>query len=110
MTYTKTTVCTFLVVSLFWTGWTSVSKDAAAAEINWQKYMQSAANVAAIAAAVAFVDGCSKKFKIEESSFDGKVKLTFTCSGKEDEEGTAVIEFESFSDGVLVPKKFDYAG
>ena len=110
MTYTKTTVCTFLLVNLFWTGWTSTSNDAAAAEIDWQKYMQSSKNVSAIAAALSWVDHCSKKLEIVESSSDGKVRLDFTCSGTEDEEATGSIEFERFGDDGLVPSKFTWAG
>lgn len=81
-----------------------------AGEIKWSVYMQSAANVAAIASAVALVDGCSKPLKIEETVDKHKRQLAFTCPGGEDEEGTAIIEFESFGDGVLVPSKFSIAG
>jgi hypothetical protein len=109
MNYAKTPAYT-LLFCFFSTCWTAIPKDVAAAEIDWQKYIQSSANVSAIAAAVAFVDGCSKNLDIEESSSDGKVRLSFTCDGKEDEEGTAVIEFESFGDGPLMPKKFEFAG
>lgn len=109
MTYTKTTVCTFLLVSLFWTGWTSTSNDAAAAEIDWQKYMQSSKNISAIAAAVAWVDHCSKKLIFKESITEGKVRLDFLCTGSE-EEATGSIEFERFGDDGLVPSKFTWAG
>ena len=110
MTYTKTTVCTFLLVSLFWTGWTAALNDAAAAEIDWQKYMQSAANVSAIAAAVALVDNCSKKLEIVESITEGAIRLDFICTGSEEEEATGSIEFLRFGDDGLVPQRIIFAG
>jgi len=86
------------------------ASDAAADDIDWRKYMKSAAVVSSIAAAIALVDNCGKPLQIEETKDDGKIRLSFTCSGNEDEEGTAVIEFDDFGDGVLVPSKFDLAG
>ncbi len=112
MTYTKITECALLIISLYFTGMLLNSKDAVAAGIDWQKYMQSSANVSAISAAVAWVDGCSKKpLLIEElKPGEGKVLLTFTCDGNEDERATAIIEFNSYGNGNLFPKKFDFAG
>lgn len=109
MTYTRTTVCTFLLVSLCWTGWTSTSNYAAAAEVDLQKYMQSSGNISAIAAAVAFVDHCSKKLKIVETSTDGNFRLDFICNATE-HGSTGSIEFQDFGDGLLVPKEFSFAG
>lgn len=110
MKYTKIKARIFLLSCLVWTGWISISKDAAAAEIDWQKYMQSSANVSAIAAAVAWVDDCSKKLKIEESISGRRVRLSFTCSGIENHGEHAVVEFDKIGDGGLVPKKFEFAG
>ena len=86
------------------------SQDAAAADIEWRKYMQSAANVSAIAAAVAMVDGCSKKLLIDETVSDTTVRLSFLCTGSEDEEAAAFIEFHKIGDDTLLPGKFEFAG
>ena len=110
MTYTRRTVCTFLLASLFWAGWVSASNEAAAAEIKWQKYMQSSANVSAIAAAVALVDSCSKKLIIEETISKEKIRLDFICYGTKDDDATSSIEFLRVSDEYLMPKNFLFAG
>jgi len=86
------------------------SQDAAAADIEWRKYMQSAANVSAIAAAVAMVDHCSKKLMIEETVSETTVRLSFLCTGSEDEEAAAFIEFHKIGDDTLLPGKFEFAG
>jgi hypothetical protein len=80
-----------------------------AGDIKWEKYMNSAGAVAAIAAAVAFVDGCSKPLQIEETRQDGEIWLTFNCAGGEDEEAAATITFDDFG-GVLIPKAYAFAG
>jgi hypothetical protein len=110
MSYTKTTIRAFFLASLFCAGWATVSNDAAAAEIKWQKYMRSSANVSAIAAAVAMVDHCSKKLGIEETISERKIRLDFICDGTEDEEGTASIEFSRFGDDGLISSEFFFAG
>ena len=84
--------------------------QAVAADIDWRKYMQSAANVSAIAAAVAMVDGCSKKLLIEETVSDTTVRLSFLCNGSEDEEAAAFIEFHKIGEDALLPGKFEFAG
>lgn len=91
-------------------GMLSVPGKASAGEINWDKYMRSGSVVSSIAAAVSQVDGCSKPLLIEETKEGNRIRLSFTCNGREDEEGTAIIEFESFEDGVLVPSRFLFAG
>jgi len=84
--------------------------DATAADVDWRKFMNSAAVVSSIAAAIALVDDCSKPLTIEETKNDGKIRLSFTCDGNADEEATSVIEFESLGEGVLVPSRFFLAG
>ncbi len=113
MNYAKKAACTFYLFCFFWTCWTAIPKDAAAAEIKWQKYMQSSANVSAIAAAVSWVDGCSKKpLLIEElNRGDGKFTLVFTCLGEKDQANSSgIIHFNSYGEGSLFPEKFDRAG
>lgn len=110
MTDTKTTIRAGLLAGLFFASCASVSSGVAAAEIKWQKYMQSSANVSAIAASVAIVDQCSKKLVIEETISPEKTRLDFICDGKEDEEGTASIEFTRLGDDGLIPSKFLFAG
>lgn len=111
MMNTGTIIRSFLMASLFWAGCVSTSNEAAAAEIKWQKYMQSSANVSAIAAAVSWVDGCSKKpLLIEElNRGDGKFTLVFTCLGEKDQ-ASGIIHFNSYGEGSLFPEKFDRAG
>jgi len=81
-----------------------------AADINWEKYMHSAAVVSAIAAAVALVDHCSKPLNFQEIKGDGKLTLVFNCNGTEDEEAAGIIEFDIFDGGAIVPSKFSIAG
>ena len=74
MKHTKSFTTKFLHVFMCGTFWMLGSEVAAAAEINWQKYMQSSKNVSAIAAAVSWVDSCSKKVVIKESISEGEVR------------------------------------
>ncbi|MGI9415696.1 MAG: hypothetical protein ACR2PM_18615 [Hyphomicrobiales bacterium] len=110
MKRTKPAASTFPALILLSMLSISIPGEAAAADIDWHKYMQSAANVSAIAAAVAMVDDCSKKLVIEETVSEASVRLSFMCNGTEDEEAAAFIEFHKFGDDVLVPKKFEFAG
>ena len=110
MTYTRRTVGTFLLASLLWAGWMSASNEAAAAEIDWQKYMQSAVNISAIAAAVAWVDDCSKKLIFKESNSEGNVRLDAICDGADNKDATSSIEFKRFGKDGLIPSKFSWAG
>ena len=80
-----------------------------AGEIGWEKYMNSAASVAAIAAAVAMVDQCSKPLEISETRQNGQILLTFNCTGGEDEEASATVRFDDFG-GTLVPNGYLIAG
>lgn len=106
----KTNTYSYLLSGLAGALWLLAPQDAAAADIDWRKYMQSAANVSAIAAAVAMVDNCSKSLMIEETVADTTVRLSFLCNGSEDEEAAAFIEFHKLGDDVLVPGKFEFAG
>lgn len=85
-------------------------KQVEAADINWEKYMHSAAVVSAIAAAVALVDHCSRPLDFQEIKEDGKLTLVFNCNGNEDEEAAGIIEFDVFDGGAIVPSKFSIAG
>ncbi len=100
----------FMLVVIGLTIWTPSSQFTAAADINWNKYMQSAATVAAIAAAMATLGHCSKKLKIEETNSGGMIGLVFTCDANEEEEASSIIFFERFGDGPLMPKKYMFAG
>ena len=82
---------------------------AAAEPVTWDRYMTSAANVAAIASAVASVGHCSKPLEFDEVEEDGKLYLSVNCNSGDDEEAAVIIEFEPFGD-VLLPKGFQYAG
>lgn len=82
---------------------------ATAGPVTWDRYMTSAANVAAIASAVASVGNCSKPLEFDELEEDGKVYLTVNCNGDEDEEAAVIIEFQDLGD-LLLPMGFQYAG
>lgn len=82
----------------------------AAESVNLERFLQSAASASAIAAAVAMVDGCSLPLEIEESQISGGVRLSFSCNGNEEEEGTAIIEFMDDGAGGVLPLRYDFAG
>ena len=82
---------------------------AQAGQVGWDKYMNSAASVAAIAAAVAMVGKCSKPLEFDEMKQDGQVLLTVLCNGSEDEEFAVIVTFDDF-DGALIPNGYQLAG
>ena len=88
----------------------SVAPAAAGEKINYKKYFQSAQVISAIAAAVAFVDDCSKPLEISETRKGNTLTLGFTCPGGENEEATSYIRFNMTDDGLLIPEAFDFAG
>lgn len=103
-----TSLKTILVLSF---GCISATTNAAYAdEIKWDKYMQSAAVVSTIATAISMVDPCSVPLEFTETIENNKVKLFVNCFGNEEDEATAIIEFNQFDGGLLMPGKFDFAG
>lgn len=82
---------------------------AQAGQVGWDKYMNSAANVAAIAAAVALVGNCSKPLEFEEAREDGQIRLTVLCNGGEDEEAAVIVTFDDLG-GTLIPHGYQFAG
>ncbi|PCJ95036.1 MAG: hypothetical protein COA52_04200 [Hyphomicrobiales bacterium] len=84
--------------------------NAVAEDIKWQKYMNSAAVVSAIASAVAMVGSCDKPLEFFETTEGDKLSLSVNCFGSEEQEFTAVIEFIMLYDDVLVPDHFYFAG
>ncbi len=110
MSINKTSALAFLLVCLGGIIWTPSSQFATAAEIKWNKYMGSAANVAAIAAAMARLGDCSKKVTVEEMNSGKMIGLVFTCDGSEEEQASSIIFFERIGDGPLFAKKFAFAG
>lgn len=86
------------------------SGQAVADEIDWQKYMNSAAVVSSIAAAIAMVSPCENPLEFSETVEGDSLRLNVNCVGGEDDEATAVIEFTRYGDGLLVPEKFYFAG
>ena len=82
---------------------------AQAGQVGWDKYMNSAANVAAIAAAVALVGNCSKPLEFDETRQDGQINLTVLCSGGEDEEAAVIVTFDDLG-GTLIPNGYQFAG
>ena len=68
--------------------------------------------VSSIAAAISWVDHCSKKpLLIEEwRRSDTKRDLVFTCDGTEDEEGSAILTIEKLGGPNWFPTGYSYAG
>ena len=77
-----------------------------AGNVKWEKYMQRAAN----AAAIAWAGPCSKPPQFEETRSDGRLRIAIACVGSEEEEATSFIEFIHYQDGLITPDKFDFAG
>ncbi len=86
-----------------------IATVAQAGQVGWEKYMNSAANVAAIAAAVALVGNCSKPLEFEEARQDGQIRLTVFCNGGEDEEAAVIVTFDDLG-GTLIPHGYQFAG
>jgi hypothetical protein len=121
-----------LTVVLFVAGTASLAaaqSDAVeGADINWQIYLQHSSTASAIAMALSYVDNCSEPLGILEEDFhdpdsgENLVILSFSCSGDEDEEGSAFLRFfgtrqlfqESFEEnpnfGPPFLKDFTFAG
>ena len=82
-------------------------------DIDWEKYMQKAANATAIALALSFVDNCSNRLKISETSEvtngEGMLTLSFGCEGGDDEEAGAFVKFWQSPEGVVF-NAIDFAG
>lgn len=105
MSRTRTTIAGAAIAASLMLGGAS----AQAGQVGWDKYMRSAASVAAIAAAVALVGECSKPLEFEEMKQDGQVLLTVFCNGSEDEEFAVIVTFDDFGDG-LIPNGYQLAG
>ncbi|MEM8878045.1 MAG: hypothetical protein AAGD23_09255 [Pseudomonadota bacterium] len=104
------------------------SDGAEGAEINWQIYLQHSSTASAIAMALSYVDQCSEPLGILEEDFqdpdsgEDLVILSFSCSGDENEEGSAFLRFfgtrqmlqEQFEEntnfGPPILKDFQFAG
>ena len=100
-------LCTIVAVAGI--SFTGSNFTASAADIDWSKYFQNSATVSSVAAAMSLVESCSVPLSFEEKSEGGKVQLSVSCQGGEDEAATAIIEFDDLG-GVLVPAKFYLAG
>lgn len=109
---TRTSIAAALAASMAVTVTLAGAQRAAAEDIDWAAYMQSSSVAAAIAAAIAQVDQCSKKPLVMEEIRDGDNRrtLVFTCAGTEEDEGSAILHLERFEGGPWRPKAFDLAG
>ena len=115
--FTLATISAF-AICVFFIGMTAPAALAADEEprtgkqINWQEYLNSALLVGSMAAAISWVDHCSKKpLLIEEwRRSDTRRDLVFTCDGTEDEEGSAILIIEKLGDDDWMPTGYSYAG
>ena len=104
-------VCGMLLLSVSTPGVAQDGEPRTGKQINWQEYMVSAGLVSAIAAAISYVDDCSKPLVIEEwRRSKGKRDLVFNCYGSEDEEGSSILSNQRFGTSPWLPAGFKFAG
>ena len=80
--------------------------------VDFERFMQSPAAAAAIASAVAMMQGCSVPVEFDQAGgSDGtSVSIGVHCYGIEDDEASVSINFEDYGDGNIIVRGFDLAG
>ena len=78
-------------------------------QIDFDRYGQSPAVMAAIVSGLASVSPCSGPIRYWEDREGDRVILNIQCNGNEDDEANAIITFRDYGEFLLV-ESFEFAG